>query len=546
MYGWPPPDSTQYGIRFQSQDQAEICVRDLAAEVSKRMKQVNARGRLLTLKLLKRHPDAPIEPPKFLGHGWCETFNKSAPVFNKGGSATDDPAVLGTEAVKLLRAMRLDPVELRGVGIQITKLDGEAKVAEREVGQGTLSFAKKRTASEAVALERQASEGSPKPASKVEIGRTTPHAVIPTGTHPVESTISPPPRSVSPLSASPEPEAVPRPPIQRNASAGPSRAGPSASSEGIDPEFLAALPPDLRHEVKRDFSRTRATSEKPNTTKAPAEAVSLPSTTVSPARAQGKHAAAHITKQLRPKLKTQLKATAVADLPLYGAWTKANDKDKDKEVMDLTMEPIENEMIGAYQISELVDLGVDPGVFSELPEDLQKEVVKEERAKARKRKILHRPADTSMSRGTGRDAVRTASISPSRSARAGSAVPAQSHLAITRPSKPTLLKATSLPDVLDTVTRWIESRGGAGPAARDANKVRAYLVKCMAPEAGMGGPENAVEVLRWMRSLLRDMWDPSGIDRDAGAGKEWWETWAGFRDQVDRISRERFGAGIRL
>jgi hypothetical protein len=28
------------------------------------MKQVNARGRLLTLKLLKRHPDAPIEPPK--------------------------------------------------------------------------------------------------------------------------------------------------------------------------------------------------------------------------------------------------------------------------------------------------------------------------------------------------------------------------------------------------------------------------------------------------------------------------------------------------
>jgi DNA repair protein REV1 len=507
------------------------------------MKQVNARGRLLTLKLLKRHPDAPIEPPKFLGHGWCETFNKSAPVFNKGGSATDDPAVLGTEAVKLLRAMRLDPVELRGVGIQITKLDGEAKVAEREVGQGTLSFVKKRTASEAIAMERQASEGSPKPASKIELGRTTSHAVVSRDTHPVESEISPPPRSVSPRSASPELQAMPQPPIQRNASAGPSRAGPSASSEGIDPEFLAALPPDLRHEVKRDFARTRATSEKPNTTKAPAEAEVLPLTSVSPAKAQGKHAAAHITKQLRPKLKTQLKATAVADLPLYGAWAKANDKDK--EVMDLTMEPVENEMIGAYQISELVELGVDPGVFSELPEDLQKEVVKEERAKARKRKMLHRPADTSRSRvNGGRDAIRTASVSPSRSSRARS-VPVQPHLTITRPAKPTLLKATSLPDVLDTVTGWIESRGGAGPAARDANKVKAYLVKCMAPEAGMGGPENAVEVLRWMRSLLRDMW-ASGVDGETGAGKEWWDTWAGFRDQVDRISRERFGAGIRL
>ena len=55
---------SQYGIRFRNHEQAEICVTDLAAEVSKRMKQVNARGRLLTLKLLRRHPDAPFEPPK--------------------------------------------------------------------------------------------------------------------------------------------------------------------------------------------------------------------------------------------------------------------------------------------------------------------------------------------------------------------------------------------------------------------------------------------------------------------------------------------------
>jgi DNA repair protein REV1 len=41
-----------------------MCVADLAAEVSKRMRQVNARGRLLTLKLMSRHPDAPVEPPK--------------------------------------------------------------------------------------------------------------------------------------------------------------------------------------------------------------------------------------------------------------------------------------------------------------------------------------------------------------------------------------------------------------------------------------------------------------------------------------------------
>lgn len=57
----------QYGIRFRNQDQADVCVNDLAAEVAKRLKQINVRGRLLTLKVMSRHPDAPVEPPK-VGH----------------------------------------------------------------------------------------------------------------------------------------------------------------------------------------------------------------------------------------------------------------------------------------------------------------------------------------------------------------------------------------------------------------------------------------------------------------------------------------------
>ena len=34
------------------------------------MKQVNARGRLLTLKVMSRHPDAPLEPPKVCCFGF--------------------------------------------------------------------------------------------------------------------------------------------------------------------------------------------------------------------------------------------------------------------------------------------------------------------------------------------------------------------------------------------------------------------------------------------------------------------------------------------
>jgi DNA repair protein REV1 len=236
-----------------------------------------------------------------------------------------------------------------------------------------------------------------------------------------------------------------------------------------------------------------------------------------------------------------MKTNAVAELPLYGAWAKA----KDKEIMDLTGDNT-GEMIGDHNVSEVIELGIDPSVFRELPADLQQEIVAEERGKARKRKILNLPADISraQARERDRDVGRTASLSPTRSSRAGSAAPVN-RLTVSRPAKPVLLKATSLSDVLETMTRWIDSRKGAGPAARDANKVKAYLVKCMAPEAGMGGPENAIEVLRWMRSLLEEIWGRGEVMEDT-AGKEWWDTWDGFREQVNRISLERFGAGIRL
>lgn len=55
---------TQFGIRFQDNAEAEKFIRDLGKEVSRRLVEINMKGRSLTLKLMKRHPDAPVEPPK--------------------------------------------------------------------------------------------------------------------------------------------------------------------------------------------------------------------------------------------------------------------------------------------------------------------------------------------------------------------------------------------------------------------------------------------------------------------------------------------------
>ena len=508
---------------------------------------------------------------QFLGHGWCETFNKSSSIGNKGGSPTDDPLILGAESVKLLRAMKLDPLELRGVGIQITKLDAETKAAEREAGQGTLRFSAKKgpqaVSVEPVLLEPTRTQ-SVWPVQGVQHetnlkipGAEAKEAVVlaeaPDSPHAHElADLSEPeiPRRNLTVTCFPAQETVvsrstltPNRRVTRSASDGPvsdqvAEAGPSrvvTSSDGIDPDFLAALPLELRLEVKRDYARTRATSEKPPV---PAPPFKEPrAATISPAKPKGMHVAAHITKQLRPKLKTQLKASAVADLPLYGAWTKAKDRE---QAVDLTADV--DDKIGIFTVSELRELDIDPEVFVELPSEMQMEVVNEERRKHRQRKVLYRPADRSRFRSKDRESTRTASRSPTRSSRVGSVPPKPVHrIAVTRASKPVLLKAILLPDVLDTVSRWIESRGSSGPARRDAEKVKTYLVKCMAPDAGFGGLENAIEVLKWMRSVLLERWEEDEKEM-TDAGREWWATWWGFKKEVDRVSAQRFGAPIRL
>jgi DNA repair protein REV1 len=118
-----------------------------------------------------------------------------------------------------------------------------------------------------------------------------------------------------------------------------------------------------------------------------------------------------------------------------------------------------------------------------------------------------------------------------------------------------MLNATQLPDVLDTITKWVESRGGKGPAERDAKKVEAYLVKLMEPGAGLGGVEAAIECLKWMEVILGERWKDEAMEtggdfevgeKDRKAGKEWWDTWRRFLGSISKRCEETMGAPIRL
>lgn len=108
-----------WGVRFENQEQVDEFIESLCGELCKRLLKENVKGRQLTLKVMRRSPDAPLDPPKNLGHGKCDTYNKSLQL----GLATNDGAVITKETLAIMRGFNLSPGELRGIGIQMTKLE---------------------------------------------------------------------------------------------------------------------------------------------------------------------------------------------------------------------------------------------------------------------------------------------------------------------------------------------------------------------------------------------------------------------------------------
>lgn len=108
-----------WGVRFENQEQVDEFMHGLCDELHKRLIKERVKGRQLTMKVMRRAADAPLDPPKHLGHGRCDTFNKSSQL----GVATNDTAVIAKEAIAMLNSFGISPGELRGIGVQMQKLD---------------------------------------------------------------------------------------------------------------------------------------------------------------------------------------------------------------------------------------------------------------------------------------------------------------------------------------------------------------------------------------------------------------------------------------
>ncbi|OWK09973.1 hypothetical protein Celaphus_00005820 [Cervus elaphus hippelaphus] len=107
-----------YGIRFSQPKEAEAFLLSLSEEIQRRLEAVGMKGKRLTLKIMVRKPGAPVETAKYGGHGICDITTRTVTL----DQATDSAKLIGTAALNMFHAMKLNISDMRGVGIHVNQL----------------------------------------------------------------------------------------------------------------------------------------------------------------------------------------------------------------------------------------------------------------------------------------------------------------------------------------------------------------------------------------------------------------------------------------
>ena len=517
-----PDVYSQYGIRFENNEQAETFIYQMAEEVSRRLQSIDMRGRSITLRILTRDPSAPVEAPKvrsedslsseahfsqqFLGHGICEAHNKQMPLIAPGGRATSDDKVIGEHAWRMLKSFNFDPKELRGIAIEIQKLEKASGPQESELGQALLPF---RRVVETSNKQNRAGEASTSRAPQITIQ---------------------PPSSPDDIEIIENP-VKPAPPVND--------AFDLPSFSQVDMSVFEALPDDLRKELEDEYKRRSATPgpapkdpspiPEPELLQLPKKSI-LKSTNVK-----------RITKQLAPRNQPFLTQTN----KFFG-----------KRVYASSITVSER---------ELRKYGFDPGVFAALPPEVQREQLAARRAPGvtvhvGKRKVL-RPARGPRNRTPG--IVIPPPPPPKAVYRVRPTLKQQGK------EKGEKLFFSETEDVQTVVESWVGSFTEHAPNQRDVDYFAKFLVQSVdGTRSADSGVERAVAVVKWWLVLLRrhfGVWEnapePEGDvagDRDSGGrparvtseyvGRAWWRA---FREpevkaKMDAAARKKFGGCLSL
>ena len=125
-----------WGVRFDSDADAENFLKSIADQVGDRLAKLNMRGGNVTLKIKKRREGAQ-EPRKFLGMGICDSLTRSVTV-NRVQCAES----IFECALPLLRSLRIPFGDIRGVGLSVSKLEKASDEAQGKRAGRIDAFAK--------------------------------------------------------------------------------------------------------------------------------------------------------------------------------------------------------------------------------------------------------------------------------------------------------------------------------------------------------------------------------------------------------------------
>lgn len=481
-----------WGIRFVNQDQADDFVRSLCEELNRRLMENLVKGKQLTLKVMRRSMDAPLEPVKHLGHGKCDTFNKSVAL----GVATNVPEIIGKEAISMLRSFNFSPGDLRGLGVQMTKLELiKSGPSGPESSQRQLNF---QTSPPRKKIIPDADPDELESPQKDDSVRIQADPVLSDSAHkPLNISGS---QFIMPTQADPKvlaelptdirsrlvAQAKPRQsyrsgspcPLPRE-SRQPTQADLPPQSQ-LDPDALAALPEDVRQEVLGYYNHPAPNAAPPL---APAVPESRPSTSSSlklrrpvspPKRRRGRPPkSATIVNKPKPKPLNQSSFGFVLPRPA------AVSASIDEEALSRQTSPnIEGPAEAAAEF------------LAALPEDIRQELLEEQN----RSRMQQRPR-----------ATEPAQRPPSRAQEAPPAPIAVEKLLPLPPlpKRPvfTSQRLSQLPDLRDAVGSWHEVFAAGGPYNDDVASLCKYLSSVTLQEKDV---DKAVSVVRWLMWLVGD------------------------------------------
>lgn len=506
-----------WGIRFVTYEQADEFVQSLCDELHKRLANEKVKGRQFTMKIMRRAADAPLDPPKHLGHGKCDTFNKSIVL----SVATNEREVLGREAISIMRGWGFSPGELRGIGVQVTKLEplkgsleGPSISSQKRLQFKTfespkippqqaesvedLDSPRKSRAPHAHPAPLLTMEISPSGKRREALNTLGTQFVLPTQVDP--EVLAELPEDVRSKIVPKKPDKIPfelghDSLVARKRSNSPDFPPDALPAQSqLDQETLDVLPSDVRAEILAFYQTFPQIS--------PVQGL-LPQSPrkIRPVRPLSKKATTPTKKRggLLARGRNANKSTSGSTLTQSNfVANRALDPKTDDAAPDFTSE-------------------VSPDFLAALPEDIRREVLDQARR------------DRLKKRG-GIDLIAKKPNKPNNPAQPP---PGQRLLRLPpRPPRPTFTaqRLSALPDLRAAVRAWFEEFNEEGPYRDDVDALVLYLQKVVGEEGDMG---KAVSVVKWLRWVMDEA---KGVEKGRA---EWTAALARVEEGVQEAVGER-------